>query len=273
MVLFMLVMLYPFWYVLIVSIIDYTQYLTDRIIVIPKTLNLNAYRDVLSNELIYIGLRNSVFVTVVGTSVAIALTVTTAYPLSKTNLRGRRFLMLYFVFTMLFNGGLIPLYILYRNLHLTNTHAASILPLLMTGFYVIITKNYLMGVPLELQDSAKIDGCNELQILVRIMVPLSKPILGTLAIFIGVSYWNQWFLPMVLNTDRSLLLAQNVVRMVVVEETLSSIREAHDVGRQVPMPNAIKAVTIVLLTVPILLVYPLFQKHFTKGFLLGAVKG
>jgi putative aldouronate transport system permease protein len=219
--------------------------------------------------------KNSVIVTVCGTALSLFMTSLTAYPLSKPRLRGRKFFILIFVFTMLFSGGLIPTYLLIRNLHLINTLPVLFLPAMVSVFNMLVIKNYFEGLPDALEESAKMDGASNFRILFQIFLPLSLPVLATIALFYAVAFWNDYFMSMIYINSPELKPLQ-----LYLKELLASANNVFlqldkiDVDRAMNVsPQAIQAASIMVATVPILLVYPFLQKYFVKGVLLGSVKG
>ncbi|GAA3412389.1 carbohydrate ABC transporter permease [Paenibacillus hodogayensis] len=215
----------------------------------------------------------SVIVTAVGTLLSILVTAITAYPLSKRHLPGISIFMVLFVFTMMFNGGLIPNYLLIRELHLLNSLWSLILPAMINVFNLLVIKSYYEGLPEALEESARIDGAKTYIILFRIILPLSMPVLATIALFYAVGFWNDYFSPMLYINDPSLKTLQLHLRDVVMEnDTANAINKSADDLMNMS-PESIRAATVVASTVPILLVYPFLQKYFIKGVLIGSVKG
>ncbi len=193
-----------------------------------------------------------------------------AYPLSKSNLPGRRILLYAVVFTMVFSGGMIPTFLVVKDLGLLDTYWALILPLAINPFSLIIIKNFFQQLPAELEESAKIDGANEMQTLWSIILPLSKPVLATFALFYAVGIWNDFMSPLLYLNDSSMWTLQMFLRQVTVATDLSMVDGDPS---QLPPAQGIKFAVIVVATLPILLFYPFLQKHFAKGMLIGSVKG
>lgn len=205
--------------------------------------------------------------------ISVVVTAITAYPLSKRHLPGISIIMVLFVFTMLFNGGLIPNYLLIRELHLLNSLWSLILPAMINVFNMLVIKSYYEGLPEALEESARIDGAKTYMILFRIILPLSMPVLATIALFYAVGFWNDYFSPMLYISDPSLKTLQLHLRDVVMEnDTANAINKSADDLMNMS-PESIRAATVVASTVPILLVYPFLQKYFIKGVLIGSVKG
>ncbi|CAN7440724.1 carbohydrate ABC transporter permease [Paenibacillus sp. LjRoot56] len=215
----------------------------------------------------------SVIVTVVGTLLSILVTAITAYPLSKRHLPGISGIMVLFVFTMLFNGGLIPNYLLIRELHLLNNLWSLILPAMISVFNMLVIKSYYEGLPEALEESARMDGAKTYMILFRIILPLSMPVLAAIALFYAVGFWNDYFSPMLYISDPLLKTLQLHLRDIVMEnDTANALNKSADDLMNMS-PESIRAATVVASTVPILLVYPFLQKYFIKGVLIGSVKG
>lgn len=271
---FALCCLLPFVYVFFVSFMPYTEYLENPLKVIPSQFDLTAYKQMLGYDLIKSGYLVTVFITVVGTSLSIFLLVISAYPLSKKDLKGHRFFMYMVLFTMFFNGGMIPNYILIRNLGLQNTVWSMIIPGSINAFNLILMKNFVTtSVPESLEEAAKIDGANDLRVLFSIVSPLLKPAIATMTVFCSVGYWNSYFSAMLYVQDRKLWPLTLVLRELVVENTssvspvtqmLASTNRSH--------PFTLKMAAIVLTILPILIVYPFMQRYFVKGISLGSVK-
>jgi putative aldouronate transport system permease protein len=200
-------------------------------------------------------------------------TITTAYPLSKKHFPNRSFWTAIIVFTMFFGGGLIPSYLLVRSLGMYNTIWAMVLPGLISTYNMIIMRNFFMNIPAELEESAKIDGANEFSILFRIIVPVSGPIIATVALWTMVGHWNAWFDCMIYISTTANQVLQLILRRIVLEGTtqLMELNNSLDVG--VINTDAVKSATIMVATIPILLVYPFLQKYFVKGIMIGSLKG
>jgi len=236
-------------------------------------LSLEAYRMVLVNREIIVGYANTLFRTVVGTILTLLATALAAYPLSRPNMPFRKRLTFFVIFTMLFNGGLVPGYLLIRNLGLINSLWVYVLPTLVTAFNVLIMKSFFQSIPESLAESAMIDGANDFSILFRIYLPLSKPVLATVGLWTAVTHWNSWFDGLLFVTDSSKQVLQIILRRIVIENSTEMVEK----GIMNPnvldfTPDTIKAATVVVTILPILFVYPFAQKYFVKGVMLGSVK-
>ncbi len=239
----------------------------------PEVFTLKNYRQVLRNRDIYTGFMNSIFRTVVGTALSVLATVCAAYPLSKRNMPHKNFWTIMVVFTMFFNAGLIPTYLWNKQLGLMDNKLVLILPGLISAYNVVIARNFFMGIPDSLEESAKIDGANDIVIFFRIVAPMSKAIIATLALWIAVGHWNAWFDSMLYIRDASNQVLQVVMRRIVLEGQIASLEIDDPLLASTANPETIKAATIMVTTIPILCVYPFVQKYFVKGVIVGSVKG
>ncbi|WP_254639512.1 carbohydrate ABC transporter permease [Cohnella sp. GbtcB17] len=268
-----LVTLLPMIHVFSKSVSSDWALVSGRVDLLPVGFQLDTLATVVTSYAFGRAFLISAIVTSVGTLLSILVTAITAYPLSKRHLPGISFIMVLFVFTMLFNGGLIPNYLLIRELHLINNLWSLILPAMISVFNMLVIKSYYEGLPEALEESARIDGARSYTILFRIILPLSMPVLATIALFYAVGFWNDYFSPMLYISDPALKTLQLHLRDVVMEnDTANAInRSADDLMNM--SPESIRAATVVASTVPILLVYPFLQKYFIKGVLIGSVKG
>ncbi|GAA4487682.1 carbohydrate ABC transporter permease [Microbacterium panaciterrae] len=264
------VALVPFLYVLAGSFATESELSTRSFFLWPDTFSLKAYESILTSPAFVRAIVTTILVTVVGTAIQLLLTAAMAYPLSKANLPGGRVIMGLVVVTLVFGGGMIPTFLVVKDLGLLNTYWALVLPAAINPFSLIIIKNFFQQLPAELEESAKIDGANELQTLWRIILPLSKPVLATFALFYAVGIWNDFMSPLLYLNDSSMWTLQMFLRQVTVATDLSMVQG--DMS-ELPPAQGIKFAVIVVATVPILLMYPFLQKHFAKGMLIGSVKG
>lgn len=265
--LFTLIMLAPFIYVLVVSF-------QQKAIVNDVSVNvfgIGAYKHVLGNPNILRAFLNTIGTVLIGTAFAVCMTMLGAYPLSKKHMRGRGFLLVYVLITMLFSGGLIPFYLLIKNLGLGDSYLVYIVIGALGAFNIFIVKNFYQGIPLELEEAAKIDGANEFQVFFRVYLPLSKSIMATIALWISVGKWNDYMTGLLYIDSPQKLLIQNVLRDMLVTASTTSGTGA-DAG-MLNLSESIKMATVVIAMVPIMCVYPFVQKYFTKGVIMGSVKG
>lgn len=268
-----LVTLLPMIHVFSKSVSSDWALVSGRVDLLPVGFQLDTLATVVTSYAFGRAFLISAIVTSVGTLLSILVTAITAYPLSKRHLPGITFIMVLFVFTMLFNGGLIPNYLLIRELHLINNLWSLILPAMISVFNMLVIKSYYEGLPEALEESARIDGARSYTILFRIILPLSMPVLATIALFYAVGFWNDYFSPMLYISDPALKTLQLHLRDVVMEnDTANAINKSADDLMNMS-PESIRAATVVASTVPILLVYPFLQKYFIKGVLIGSVKG
>ncbi|HET9876644.1 MAG TPA: carbohydrate ABC transporter permease [Mycobacterium sp.] len=238
----------------------------------PRGFNVTTYTHVMSDPLFWNNYRNTVIYTVVATVVAMALTTSYAYVLSKRELRGRKVLIGIAVVTMFFNGGIIPNYILVSDLHLRNTVWAIALPNAISVFNLLVMKTFFENLPSELEEAAAVDGMDTYRILWRIVLPLSKAVLATMTLFYAVAFWNSWFSAFLYMDNQGLFSVTVYLRNIIASATsVANIQQSGDV--QVQIAANIQAVTTVLVAVPILCVYPFVQRYFVSGVTLGAVKG
>ncbi|MEK3885703.1 carbohydrate ABC transporter permease [Paenibacillus sp. PL2-23] len=269
-ILLCLSMLYPFLFLFTMSFSSpESSFATIRLL--PEKWTVNNYVKVLTNEFILSGFANTFIRTALGTVLTLIVTVCTAYPLAKRYFPNRNFWTMFVVFTMFFSGGLIPLYLLVKSLGMMNTTWALVLPTLIHTFHMIICRNFFMSLPESLEESAKIDGANEIIILYRIVIPLSMPILATVVLWTAVWHWNAWFDSLIYISDPTNQVLQVVMRRIVLEGT-QQMMDMSDPEAYLN-PETIKAATVMVTTIPIILFYPFLQKHFVKGILVGSLKG
>ena len=265
-----LLALLPFLYVLAGSFATELEITTRPFFLWPRDFTTDSYASILTSDAFVRAFVTTVVVTLVGTLVQLALTALMAYPLSKVDLPGRRTIMTVVVFTMVFSAGMIPTFLVVKQLGLLDSYWALILPMAINPFSLIIIKNFFQQLPQELEESAKIDGAHELQILRHVVVPLSKPVLATFALFYAVGIWNDYMSPLLYLGDQDMWTLQMFLRQVTASASLS----AQDMGAELPPPaQGIKFAVVIVATIPVLLAYPFLQKHFAKGMLIGSVKG
>lgn len=271
----MCVTLYPLLYVLFASLSDSAAMATySGFLWRPLGFSTTAYVEVSKNKLIWSGYANTLFIVAVGTVLDLLMTGLGAYVLSRKSFYLRRPITLMIVFTMFFGGGMIPTYLLIKNLHLLDSLWSLILPGLVNTWNFLITRTYFEGIPDSLEESAKLDGANDLVIFLRIFLPLSGPIIAVMALFYGVGHWNGWFNAMMYIQDRTKYPLQLILREILIANDTNSMMSGVvvDADRQ-QIGETIKYATIIVSTVPILCVYPFIQKYFVKGVMIGAIKG
>jgi ABC-type sugar transport system, permease component len=264
----------PFIYIIAGSFASDAELTKRAVFLIPETFTTAAYQFIFSTDTILQSIKVSLYVTIVGTAVNLFFTVTMAYALSKRNLMGRNMVLNLIVFSMLFGGGLIPTYLVVRDLHLLDTFWALMLPGAISAFNLIIVKNFFQELPAELEEAAKIDGCTELGLLWKIVLPLSMPVLATFTLFYAVGHWNNFYSALLYINDPQKWPLQVMLRQIVLlSQTAAGDINSMDPNFVAPPDQSIKMAVIVIGTIPILLVYPFLQKHFAKGVLIGSVKG
>lgn len=261
----------PFYHVFVVSISPPEDSALAGIRLWPSKFFLEGYNSILQDNAIWIGFLNSIIREVGAVILGLIFMTFAAYALSKKNLRGRSIITMFIVFTMFFQGGIIPNYINIRNLHLLNSRLALILPVMVDAFWLLIIRNYLMTLPDSLEESAMIDGAGYFTILARIIIPIAKPILATVALWAAVWNWNQWFDCMLYISDINKQVVQLVLRRIL--EAGSDTFSIGANARIKPSSATLQGAAVFVTTLPILLAYPFIQKYFVTGITLGAVKG
>ncbi len=268
--------IFPFLNLIAKSLSGEEAVVSGKVTLLPVDLQFGTYRYVIENSMFLNAFKVSVTVTIVGTALALFMTTLAAYPLSKPRLRGRKWFILMYIFTMLFSGGLIPTYLLMQNLHLLNTLPVLFLPAMVSVYNMLIIKSYFESLPDELEESAKLDGASNLTILWRIILPLSMPVLATIALFFAVHFWNDYVTSLIYINSADLKPLQLYLKELFVSSSDVFLRSGQEVNVDAAMnvsPQAIQAASIILATLPILLIYPFLQKYFVKGVLVGSVKG
>ncbi|MGM7719185.1 carbohydrate ABC transporter permease [Metabacillus sp. Hm71] len=264
--------LYPFLNVIAQSFSSEAYINAGKVNLLPKGFNIETYKTVAEDKMFWINYKNTVVYTVVGTVISMFLTTIFAYALSKKRLVGRRFLTLFAVFTMFFNGGLIPNYVLINSLGFDNTMWAIVIPGAISIYNMLIMKSFFENMPEELEEAASIDGLNTYGILVKIILPLSKAVLATMVLFYAVGHWNSWF-PAFLYLDQKELFPVTIyLRNLIAGVTGGTSAGATSADNLTQISSNIKSVTMVLTILPILTVYPFVQKYFVSGVMLGSVK-
>ncbi len=266
------VCLFPFLYVISNSISDPAYVISQSVYIVPKGFSLGAYKMVFENQQVWVSYRNTIFYTVVGTTLNIFTTALFAYPLSRADFSGRRFFNIFILITMFFSGGIIPLFIVINGMKLYNTFWAVLLPMGISTWNVIITRTFFSEIPTSLHESAMIDGANDLKILFSIIAPLSKPIIAVVGLYSAVGFWNMYFLPMVMTTKPELQPLQIYLMKIVVQNSSEGLGSVQGYERLLTA-SQLKYAIIMVSILPIICVYPFLQKYFIKGVMIGAVKG
>jgi putative aldouronate transport system permease protein len=275
----LVVVAYPLLFVLSASVSDPDAVYRGEVWLFPRGLTLEGYRRVLENPDIWTGYRNTVFYTVAGTLINLAVTIPCAYALSRRDLAGRNVIMFLFTFTMFFSGGIIPTYLIVDGLGLRNKVWAMILPNAAAVWYIIIGRTYMQkNIPESLQDAAFIDGSSNTWFLIRIVLPLSAPIVAVLSLFYGVQHWNAYFGALIYLSRRELYPLQLVLREILIisemgSSTMMTVEDAQMMARMARVAELVKYAVMIVSSLPVMVAYPFIQRYFTKGVMIGAIKG
>ncbi|MGW7160696.1 carbohydrate ABC transporter permease [Paenibacillus taichungensis] len=271
-----LIVIYPLVFVLSASFSDLQAVLRGEMFLWPKGINLHSYEKIFQNKDILRGYTNTLIYTSVGTLINLVMTILAAYPLSRKDFIGRNAIMALFVFTMFFSGGLIPTYLLIKNLGMLNTFWVMIIPNAVSIWNIIIMRTFFQqSIPNELHEAATIDGCSNIQTLTRIILPLSMPIIAVTILFYAVGHWNAFFNAMLYLSDKDKFPLQLILREILIQgqtndmvkmSTESAIKQQREV-------EGIKYAVLVVANIPVLLLYPFLQRYFVKGVMIGAIKG
>ncbi|WP_211746114.1 carbohydrate ABC transporter permease [Paenibacillus sp. Marseille-Q4541] len=276
-------MIYPFIYILAYSLNDGKDSMLGAIYFLPRKFTLENYAQVFDNERIWRAYGITIMRTLIGTFLHVLLCTLMAYALSKRTLPGRTFFTFYIFLPTIFSAGFIPYFITLQKLHLINSFWVYVLPLLYNFMHIVILRTFLQGIPEELEESARIDGYSDFQIFLRIILPLSGPVLATISLFIGVAHWNDWFSGAYYVSDKNLIPVQTLLQEMLTEaESLSnSMQRAAQQGGQTvggmsgagATPESLRMALLVITVFPILCIYPFLQRFFVKGVMIGSVKG
>lgn len=274
MILLMCLTLYPILYIFSMSISDPIHTVRSDVYFYPKGFSTHAYALVFKNPEIFTTYLNTIFYTTVGTVVILATTVCAAYPLSLRKFYPRRFFNALIVFTLIFNGGLVPTFLLINKLHLYNRRAVMIIPLAASAFFIIIARTYFETIPISMHESGKLDGANEVLILWKIILPLTKPVLAVVALFSAVDYWNSYFQALLYLPNPRLQPIQLYLYKVLTQASnaLMSRQSGLGGGAQSLYTQQVKYAAIIIVITPILMIYPFLQRYFVKGVMIGAIK-
>ncbi|MCA0755665.1 carbohydrate ABC transporter permease [Paenibacillus sp. N4] len=272
-----IVTFYPFWNIFIISLNSAEDTLRGNLYLWPREFSLASYRQILNDREIWTAIQVTVLRTLAGTPLAVLVISMLSFSLSKKELVGGRAWTLYFVFTMYFGGGLIPYYMVLKSYNLIDNFMVFVLPGMMNVFYMIIVRTFMQGLPQELDESAKMDGANYLQIFFKIILPLTTPVLATIGLFTAIGHWNSWFDSYVFTYNPDLKTLQAVlVKILNQYQTGSMVGDAQQMAnaskRMAVSPDTIRMAATMVATLPIIMVYPFLQKYFVKGMTLGAVK-
>lgn len=263
--------LYPFVHVASIAFSSYPEAIRTGLHLYPREVDLSSIKKVFASPEIWQAYYNTIWRTVVGTTLSVVTTGMGAYALSKKVLPFRRLIMGMFLFAMYFSGGIIPSFLLMRSLNLLNNRWVMVLPSLVWGFNIIVMKNFFLSIPESLEESAELDGASELRVFFRIIVPLSLPVIATIGMWMGVHHWNAYFDNLIYITDRNKYVLQRMIRSLIIDANMGGMESMNDAS--VLSPESLKGATILISTIPILLVYPFAQRYFIKGVMIGGVKG
>jgi putative aldouronate transport system permease protein len=271
-VFFAFIILIPFINVIAISFTKHKEYLTTPLLLFPKEPTLQNYERLFSDGRIWIGFRSTFLILLLGLPVNMLLTTSIAYTLSRPNFPGKKIIFYGIIFTMLFNGGIVPLYLLMRQLHLTNSLWSVVLASGINSFYMIIMRSYFLSLPEALMESAKLDGASEIRILFQIILPLSMPIIATILLFYSVDRWNEWYYAMIFIRRNNIVPLQLILRAIVFE---SRINENMDIVVDVVRDDffdGMKMACVVVVMLPVMCIFPFLQRFFVRGMLIGAIK-
>ena len=273
---FFIAVLYPCIFVLSASFSSGVAVQSGKVILFPVDLSIEGYRAVFNTSTVWTGFINSLFYTVVGTTINLVMTLTAAYCLSRRDLPGRNGIMLLFTFTMVFSGGMIPSYMMVQSLGILNTRWALLLPGAIGVYNLIVARTFIINsIPLELLEASQMDGCSDVMYYLKVVIPLSKAIIAVLVLFYGVGHWNAYFNAMIYLHDKSLYPLTLFLREILMASQIdpSTVQDPELQARLAEMAGAIKYSLIVVSMVPVLIIYPFVQKYFVKGVMIGSVKG
>ncbi len=274
--LFMLLILYPLIYILSASFSDGAAVISGRVILWPVDFSLEAYKKIMTYSSIWTGYGNTIFYTIVGTVLNVAMTLIAAYPLSRRDLYGRNVIVGLFVFTLFFSGGLIPSYLLVKNLGMLNTRSALIIPQALSVWNLMIAMTFFRtSIPTELLEAAQLDGANDFNYFARILLPLSTPLIAVMTLFYAIGHWNQFFLAMIYLSDKALYPLQIILRDILIQSQvdMNMMEDLKSMAAREAMRELLKYALIVVASVPVLIIYPFVQRYFVRGMMLGALKG
>lgn len=273
----LIIVLYPIIYIISCSFSSGNALMSGRVKFLPVDTTIQSYKAVFEYKAIWTGYKNSIIYTVIGTVISVALTLLAAYPLSRDDFRGNRFFMGLFLFTMMFSGGLIPTYLLVKNLGLVNSMWAVVLPTAVSAYNVIVARTFFkQNIPQELLEAAKVDGCSDFRFFAGVVIPLSMPIVAVLSLWVAVGLWNSYFNPMIyLNSEDKYtlqLILRRIILMSQINLSSSNIDPARIAENQY-LSEMLKYATIIISSLPLMIIYPFVQKYFVKGVMIGSVKG
>ncbi|OPJ60032.1 carbohydrate ABC transporter permease [Clostridium oryzae] len=271
----LLIIVYPLYFVVIASFSDPYAVSGGQVWLFPKGFTLDGYKELLKHKDIWLGYFNTIMYTIVGTFIGLVVNIFAAYALSRKNLVGRKIIMFMFVFTMFFNGGLVPTFLTIKQFHLYNTFAVMVLPFSVSVFNIIVARTFFQSsIPEELWDAAQIDGCSNLRYFFQIVLPLSKAVIAVIGLWTAVGMWNSYFNALIYLKNASLYPLQLILRdILIVNDMQSSMGSGEAAQIALRLSNLMRYSVIIVSTLPIMCIYPLVQKYFNQGVMIGAVKG
>lgn len=267
-----LVILLPFINVIAISFSSYKEYLATPLLMFPKEPELKSYQELFEDGRIWIGYRTTLIIVLIGVPLSLFLTSSMGYALSRRKYPGKKLILMLVLFTMIFQGGIVPLYLVMKDLHLTNTIWSIILSSGMNTFYMILMYNYFQSLPDSLVESARLDGAGEWTILFRVILPLSLPIIATVTLFYSVDKWNEWFNAMIFVRKAEIQPLQLILRSMILDSQVANEAATTVAIEDRSFSSGIKMAAVVVTMLPIMCVYPFLQKHFAKGVMVGAIK-
>ncbi|NLY17539.1 MAG: carbohydrate ABC transporter permease [Clostridiaceae bacterium] len=272
-ILIALTAIYPFIYMLTISLIPPGDYLNGGFVLFPERISLDAYRRIFENGSILLSFRSTLIITTGGVAINMFLTIICAYVMSKTDIKGYRFFINLIIFTMYFKGGLIPSYMLMRNLGLTDKYLSVMLTGAISTYNMLVLRSFFLNIPESLEEAAIMDGASEPFVLFKIIIPISLPAISTIGLFYAVGHWNSYYIPMIYLNSREKWPLQVLLREILFEST-ESLRTVGDIGdvQESAIGPQLKMATVMVTVLPIFCLYPFLQKYFVKGVLIGAVK-
>ena len=279
MIVLFLLFAWPLWFVVIASFSNPSEVWRGNVIFLPKGFSLDSYKEILKYKEIWIGYRNTIFYTAAGTVINLFMTVCMAYPLSRRKFMPKNILMVICMITMYFSGGLIPSYLVVKGLHMVDTVWAMMIPGCLSVYNMIIMRSYFVNsIPESLEEAAILVGDNPVQYLVRVVLPLSKPVIAVIALYYMVGHWNDFFNALIYINDKDLLPLQTFLRNILVTNTVGNVSQTQNLNpealqKKIYLAQTIKYSAIIVSTLPVLCIYPFVQKYFVKGVMIGAIKG
>ncbi|WP_420488786.1 carbohydrate ABC transporter permease [Paenibacillus caui] len=270
----LIVLVYPLFFIVIASFSDPSAVANGQVWFFPKGFTLDGYKELLRHDNIWIGYRNTILYTVVGTAIGLTVNISAAYALSRKDLVGRKWISLFFIFTMFFSGGLIPTFLTIQEFHLYNTFLVMVLPFSVVVFDIIVARTFFQtSIPGDLWEAAQIDGCGNLRYFVQIVLPLSKAVISVLGLWIAVGYWNSYFNALIYLKNQNLYPLQLILRNILITNQMqSNMGSGEAAAVALRLANMMRYSVIIISTIPIMCIYPFVQKYFNQGVMIGAVK-